>query len=97
MNAAITLAQEAVESMTRLTAIDIVLLKAHKSIENYYAARYFEDEDEMVESISAIEWFFQLVQKSKSQYSIIQLAMALHYLQTGSRPGAAPWCFLSYA
>ncbi len=73
VNAAMTMAQKAIGSMLDQIAADMVMLNAHKSIETYFAARYFEDEQKMVESVASIEWFFQLVNKSKSQYSVIQL------------------------
>lgn len=71
---AVNIAQLKIENIMEDSAQDIDIIKAHKAIENYFTASYFDDIDEMTSSVSSLEVFFKQVNKAKPRYTKIQLS-----------------------
>jgi len=61
-------------NIVKQTAEDLKILQAHKSIEDYFTSRIFEDVDGMTDAVSSIEPFFARTYEAKSQYTQMQIS-----------------------
>ncbi len=52
---------------------DLTGMRAHKSIEDYFTSRVFEDYDGMTDAVADLEPFFIKINKAKPQYKKIQI------------------------
>jgi signal transduction histidine kinase/CheY-like chemotaxis protein len=53
---------------------NLEIISSHKSLENYFTSRYFDDSDGMLSAESSLERFFVRIQKAKPQYREVILS-----------------------
>jgi len=63
---------EKLDQLLLVTAADLTIIAAHRTIENYMTFRVFDNVDGMTENLSELDLFLARVYKAKPQYTIMQ-------------------------